>query len=236
MAATDDELQKLGRLPIYNGKEDEWAEWSFVMRIYVSLLSRHMLALLAGAEDPTSPDMSMAENQSHPHRRCVCSSSPQTLPRPGHERERTCTGTDLRNHGHERRFGMAGVDHEIRTKHSAESTKPHERDPECEAISPQSSQPMRSPWTSGKKTFASENRFLETRFNVSMKKALFLDKAPIISASPTPDAKSGPARQRSVSSRGGSDAQQEQEGTRRHGDRCLDKQRQESQRQGKAQN
>ena len=58
MAATDDELQKLGRPPIYSGKEDEWNEWSFVMRNYVSLLSAHIPALLAGAEDTASPDMS----------------------------------------------------------------------------------------------------------------------------------------------------------------------------------
>ena len=36
MAATDYELKKQGRPPIYSGKEDEWAEWEFVMRIYVS--------------------------------------------------------------------------------------------------------------------------------------------------------------------------------------------------------
>ena len=53
MAATDDELQKLGRPPIYSRKEDEWNEWSFVMRSYVSLLSAHIPALLAGAEDAT---------------------------------------------------------------------------------------------------------------------------------------------------------------------------------------
>ena len=57
MAATDDELQKMGRHPIHSGKEDEWNEWSFVMRSYVSLLSAHIPALLAGAEDATSPDM-----------------------------------------------------------------------------------------------------------------------------------------------------------------------------------
>ena len=56
MAGTDDELQKLGRRPIYSGKEDEWNEWSFVMRNYVSLLSIQIAALLAEAEDPTSPD------------------------------------------------------------------------------------------------------------------------------------------------------------------------------------
>ena len=61
MAATDDELQKLGRPPIYSGKEYEWNEWSFVMRNYVSLLSAHIPALLAGAEDTASPDMSMAK-------------------------------------------------------------------------------------------------------------------------------------------------------------------------------
>ena len=60
MAATDDALQKLGRPPIYSGKEDEWNEWSFVMRSYVSLLSIQIAALLAEAEDPTSPDMSMS--------------------------------------------------------------------------------------------------------------------------------------------------------------------------------
>ena len=36
MAATGDKLQKQGRPPIYSGKEDEWADWNFVMRIYVS--------------------------------------------------------------------------------------------------------------------------------------------------------------------------------------------------------
>ena len=60
VAATDDELQKLGRPPIYSGTEDEWNEWSFVMRKYVSLLSAHIPALLAGAEDTASADMSMA--------------------------------------------------------------------------------------------------------------------------------------------------------------------------------
>ena len=60
MAATDEEVQKLGKHPIYSGKEDEWSEWSFVMTSYVSLLFTHVPALLAGAEDSaTSPDMSM---------------------------------------------------------------------------------------------------------------------------------------------------------------------------------
>ena len=59
MAATDDELQKLGKPPIYSGEVDEWNEWSFVMRNYVSLVSVHVPALLAGAENATSPDKSM---------------------------------------------------------------------------------------------------------------------------------------------------------------------------------
>ena len=46
MAATDDELQKLGKPPIYSGKEDEWNEWSFVMRSYVSVLPVHIAAPL----------------------------------------------------------------------------------------------------------------------------------------------------------------------------------------------
>ena len=32
-AASDDELQKLGKPPIYSGKENEWHEWSFSSRI-----------------------------------------------------------------------------------------------------------------------------------------------------------------------------------------------------------
>ena len=60
MAVTDDELQKLDKPPIHSGKEDERSEWSFVMRSNVSLLSAHVPALLAGAEDTSSPDMSMA--------------------------------------------------------------------------------------------------------------------------------------------------------------------------------
>ena len=60
MAATNDEQQKLGRPPIYSGKEDEWNEWTFVMGSYVSLLSAHIQELVAGAEDTVSPDMSMA--------------------------------------------------------------------------------------------------------------------------------------------------------------------------------
>ena len=59
MAATDEDLQKLGKPPIYSGKEDERSEWSFALKSYVSLLSAHVPALLAGAEDTTSPDMSM---------------------------------------------------------------------------------------------------------------------------------------------------------------------------------
>ena len=58
---TDEDLQKLGKPPIYSGKEAEWNEWSFVMKSYVSLLSTHVPALLTGAENPaTSPDMSIA--------------------------------------------------------------------------------------------------------------------------------------------------------------------------------
>ena len=54
MAATDEDLQS----PIYSGKEDES---SFVMKSYVSLLSAHVPALSAGAENPAaSPDMSIA--------------------------------------------------------------------------------------------------------------------------------------------------------------------------------
>ena len=104
------------------------------MKSYVSLLSAHVSALVAGAEDAaTSPDISMT-NQSHAHRRWR-DSGQATLPRLGDEREETSVGSDQRNHRHERSIGMASVDHEIRPKDSAASTKPHERNPQCKDFS-----------------------------------------------------------------------------------------------------
>ena len=64
MAATDDELQKLGKPPIFSGKEDEWNEWSFVMRSYVSLRSS-ATGKCRGCDEPRHE---YDENQSHPHR------------------------------------------------------------------------------------------------------------------------------------------------------------------------
>ena len=61
MAVADEDLQKLGKSPVHNGKDDEWNEWSFVMKSYVSSLSTHVSTLLTGAENPVaSPDMSIA--------------------------------------------------------------------------------------------------------------------------------------------------------------------------------
>ena len=108
------------------------------------------------------------DNQSHSHRGWG-DSSQETLPRLEYERERT-TGSDQRNHRHERSIGMASVDHEIRAKHSAESTKSYERNPQCKDLSLRAHS-IRD--RSGRMARVSGDRF-----NVSMKKALFLDKAP----------------------------------------------------------
>ena len=74
------------------------------------------------------------DSQGHSHRGWG-DSSQETLPRLGDERERTSTGSDQRNHRHERSIGVASVDHEIRAKHSAESTKSHERNRQCKDLS-----------------------------------------------------------------------------------------------------
>ena len=136
MAATDEELQKLGERPIYSGKEeDELSEWSFVMRSYVSLLSTHVPALLAGAEDTArSTDMSMTRFRAT-LTEVAATAAKKLLPRLGDEREGTSVGSDQRSHRHERSVGMASVDHEIRSEHSAASTKSHERNPQCEDLS-----------------------------------------------------------------------------------------------------
>ena len=65
-------------------------------------------------------------SHNHVHGR-GCNGSQETLPRLGDEREVSTVGSDHRNHRNERSMGMASVDHEIRTEHSATFAKPHER-------------------------------------------------------------------------------------------------------------
>ena len=64
--ATDEDLQKLGKPPVYSGKEDEWSEWSFVMKSYASLLSAHVPALLTKCREPSNePRHEHCGDQSH---------------------------------------------------------------------------------------------------------------------------------------------------------------------------
>ena len=87
LAATDEELQKMGKPPINSGQEDE----------YVSLLSTRVPALLAGPEDPARIDMSMTRIRAT-HRRGP-GGNQETLPRLRDEREGTSVGSDQRqNH------------------------------------------------------------------------------------------------------------------------------------------
>ena len=166
MAATDEDLQKLGKPPVYRGKDDEWSRWSFVMKSCMSLLSTHVPASQGTA---TSPDMS----SSHRSR----DSGQETLPRLGDEREGTSAGSDQRNHRHERSIGMASVDHEMRSKHSAASTESPENDPQCEDLSSEltACEIALDEWQENTRRWQSISG---DRFNVLMKKALFLDKPP----------------------------------------------------------
>ena len=59
MAAADEELQILAKPPNFNGKENAWSAWIFVMTTYVSLLSAHAPALLANAKASDQPEISM---------------------------------------------------------------------------------------------------------------------------------------------------------------------------------
>ena len=68
----------------------------------MSLLSTHVAALLAGAEDTATPRHEYDEDQSHSHGQV-------TLPRLGDEREGTSVGCDQRNHRHERSIGMRAL-------------------------------------------------------------------------------------------------------------------------------
>ena len=132
VAATDDELQKLGRPPIYSGTEDEWNEWSFVMRKYVSLLSAHIPALRAGAEDTASPDMSMARIKDALADDGIATS--QKLFHVLVMNVRGSSDSDQRDHRYEWSIGVACTDHEIRAKYSVTTTKSHERNPQREDL------------------------------------------------------------------------------------------------------
>ena len=135
MAVTDEDLQKLGKPPIYSGKEDEWNEWSFVMKSYVSLLSTHVPALLTGAENPVaSPDMSIATI-----RATLTEDGVTAAKKLFHVLVMNVRGpalavirgiTDMNG-----ALAWRAFDHEIRAKHSAESTKSHERNPRCKDFS-----------------------------------------------------------------------------------------------------
>ena len=119
---------------------------------------------------------------------------------------------------------MASVDHEIRSKHSAASTMSHERNPQCSKPFPQSSQPVRSHWTNGKRTFASGNRIfwrpcqrvdeectLPRRRTFSVRVPLQMQNLEYFQSHDSSDS-SVPATQRTVSSTRDSDASTTGEG------------------------
>ena len=105
------------------------------MRSYMSLLSVHVPALLAGAEDATSPDMSMTRIRATLTDDGVAAA--QKLfrvlvmnvrgPAPAVIRGVTDMNGAL--------AWRALITRYIHTEHSAESTKSHERNPQCEALS-----------------------------------------------------------------------------------------------------
>ena len=64
MAATsgqDDQQQllRLAKPTSFDGKEESWTEWSFVMRSYLAIQSNEISILTEAAEDAASPDISM---------------------------------------------------------------------------------------------------------------------------------------------------------------------------------
>ena len=135
MAVTDEDLQKLGKPPIYSGKEDEWNEWSFVMKSYVSLLSTHVPALLTGAENPAaSPDMSIATI-----RATLTEDGVTAAKKLFHVLVMNVRGpalavirgiTDMNG-----ALAWRALITRYAPKHSAESTESHERNPQCKDFS-----------------------------------------------------------------------------------------------------
>ena len=87
----DEHLRKLGKPPIYSGKEDEWSEWSFVIEeLCVSSVCARSSTVDRCREPSDEPRHEHCGDQSH-SRRGWGDSSQETLPRLGDERERTST-------------------------------------------------------------------------------------------------------------------------------------------------
>ena len=178
MAVTDEDLQKLGKPPIYSGKEDEWNEWSFVMKSYVSLLSTHVPALLTGAENPaTSPDMSIATI-----RATLTEDGVTAAKKLFHVLVMNVRGPALAVIRGITDMNGALAWRALITRY-APNTAPRVQSLmsailNAKTFSLRAHSVRDRHWTNGKRTFASGNRSLETVSNASMKKALFLDKAP----------------------------------------------------------
>ena len=170
MSATDEELQKLGKPSIYSGKEEDvWNEWSVAMRSYVSLLSTRS-SVADRCRRTCEGRHEYDANHNHAHGR-VCNGSQETLPRLGDEREGFGVGSGRGNHRHERSTGMASVDHEIRTEHSATFAKPHERNRPGKGVSLRTHS-----FRNRTETIRKWESISGDRFDASMKKAFFLHR------------------------------------------------------------
>ena len=121
------------------------------MKRFVSLLSTDVPALLAGAEDRARADVGMTRTR-------------VTRAEEGATAEKKFPPLRDEREGRRQQFGstgMANVDHEIRSKrsHKYKASRPQSS---RQSASAQSSQPRRSRWMNGKRTFASGSRSLET--------------------------------------------------------------------------
>ena len=243
MEATDEDLQKLGKPPIYSGK-DEWNEWSLVVKSFVSFLSAHVPALLTSAENPVaSPDVSIATIRA-------------TLTEDGVTAVKkllhvlNVTGPALAVIRGIKDMNGALAWRALITRYAPNTAprvaKSHERNPlQCKDFSLRAHS-IRD--RTGRKAREHSKVGIDFRrpFQRVNKESSLCWRSTFIGACPTSDAEPGyirgddssdssvPATQRTVSGRCDSDTQQ-QERTRWHGDRCLDEERQRH-KQGKEQN
>ena len=58
-AGHDEDVLRLSRPPSFSGKEDDWTEWSFVMRSYLMVQGEEIAAMMEAAEEAAGPDISM---------------------------------------------------------------------------------------------------------------------------------------------------------------------------------
>ena len=142
---------------------------------HATLLSAHVPALLTGAENPATSQDKRRKGTRATLTEDGTTAAKKLFPNRAMNERGPAIGSDQRKHRQERSIGMASVDHEIRAKHSAESTESHEHNHQCKDLSLRAHSLRDRTGRMAREHSQVGIEISGDLFNVSMKKALFLD-------------------------------------------------------------